>query len=1025
MLRIAPAALTAIAAALALAPAAAAQVKAGAASIDATYNVGTSSGQYSSTRAEGWGEYDPHLQSIKNQPSYGVQSREDARAVVIKGADGRYAALVTNDHYIPQDSLWRRTAQIASELTGGALDETNITMAVSHNHSSPSHSSLNPGVWAFQDVVDLRFFHFMARRNAEALKAAFENLHAVRVSATSSYFDRTQRNPLGPGRADDGSPAGFTNSYVDHDLSVVRFENIDDPEDPQPLATIVNLAQHPEFLEGYDLISAEFPGAVRRLVDRAAGGITLFTQGSTGNGEIERETYHPIEDRANFDHTQYAQMEWAARLIADGVLDNIADIDAQTPNHDTRRRFGMAAHAERFVPWASDFPVAVEDRWFPGPVSHLLPSANNCRTDTLLSGNPRVGTLADCTEIPIADTLGLPIPPLSVEQLQELGIPVPDTIPTPSFGLLEPTLGVHMQAIRLGEILFTVCSCEQWTDQSHNIKTRLDKIPANEWLGWDPTDPPSAADDPRAATNSCTPNGDGTYKDDGTGTGTWTCSTNPTVKQSDHAIQKMRAQILNDAAGWDEPTCTEMGCGIQAEAEPNALDEIRGNYTHDDTTVRGGTAQTQGYADKHGYDMVIAMSMANDYNGYIATYRDYQTRDHYRKALTGWGPHSSDFYATRLVRMGHTLKGDADAQRLIDRETDPVVALQEGPEYAAGATLQLALQRVEDLKIAAVGEVAELGVAAYELTIPDDGGEPAAVIQPKSIERFDAATFTWIGGNNYTDNPVVVVERRDESGGWERFADQSGEVPVTLDYPGGDPTSLLTYRLGGQEWRWTATFEAFVSRFGLVDPQGRAYEATPAGTYRFVVRGEQRKGGAAVPYTVTSQEFEVAPWDGITIEDVRLDDDRHITFSAGPRTTLKERRVRKTNTRDFGELEFVIGPVDFPDTAADQAATGAKFLNSTRGYSTVALPGTDSPDLARAQHYCLDCRFRDWQDATNRLTATVTFTRPSGETEEEKVRARPDGTFRTDRALGESQTATIVIHDDWGNFSPTPATVEG
>ena len=49
--------------------------------------------------------------------------------------------------------------------------------------------------------------------------------------------------------------------------------------------------------------------------------------------------------------------------------------------------------------------------------------------------------------------------------------------------------------------------------------------------------------------------------------------------------------------------------------------------------------------------------MANDYNGYIATYREYQRGDHYRKALTGWGPHSSDYMATRLVGLGRELNG--------------------------------------------------------------------------------------------------------------------------------------------------------------------------------------------------------------------------------------------------------------------------------------------------------------------------------------------------------------------------------
>src|SRR3954453_7268937 len=71
-------------------------VQVGAAQVDGTYNVGSSSGQYASTRYQGgddgngpgYGDYDPHFQQAKNKASYGVQSRESVRAIVIKGADG-------------------------------------------------------------------------------------------------------------------------------------------------------------------------------------------------------------------------------------------------------------------------------------------------------------------------------------------------------------------------------------------------------------------------------------------------------------------------------------------------------------------------------------------------------------------------------------------------------------------------------------------------------------------------------------------------------------------------------------------------------------------------------------------------------------------------------------------------------------------------------------------------------------------------------------------------------------------------
>src|SRR4051794_40215032 len=182
-----------IAAICALAPAAAhadGQVRAGAAVLDGTYHVGNSAGQYASTRDGGYGDPDPNLQSVKDQASYGVQARESVRAIVVRGGDGRYVAIVSDDHYIPQDALWRRTAQLASARTGGALNASNITMAVTHNHSSPSYSSIDWGVWSFQDAFDFRFFAYYARQNARALAQAFHHLHAVRVSATTSYFDR-------------------------------------------------------------------------------------------------------------------------------------------------------------------------------------------------------------------------------------------------------------------------------------------------------------------------------------------------------------------------------------------------------------------------------------------------------------------------------------------------------------------------------------------------------------------------------------------------------------------------------------------------------------------------------------------------------------------------------------------------------------------------------------------------------------------------------------------------------------------
>jgi len=1037
---------------LAWAPAALAdgQVRAGVAMLDGTYHVGNSAGQYASTRDGGYGDVDPHAQQVKNQASYGVQARESVRALVVKARGGRCVALVSDDHYIPQDALWRRTAQLLDADTHGLINKSNLIMSVTHNHSSPSYSSFDWGVWTFQDVFDFRFFDYYAHQNAKAVEQALANLHDVRVSGTASYFDAFHKNPMGPTWADDGSPAGFPRPHTDHDLSVVAFENVDDRAHPQPLGTLINIGQHPEDLMGYNLISGEYPAEMERMVDRTAGGVTMLTQNAIGTSEVEEDRWHPIHDRELFNHAQYNQMEWAARQLASAVIGDVNDIRAQQPNTDTSPTpYGGTPYHDRFVRWMSDFPVAMDDRWFGGPISHPYPGVSSCRTDSAFQGDPRLPVLGlpDCVDMPWGDslqpvtTLGGLTPGVSTDTLKGLGIPVPDNYSAPSTGGLEDTVGVHMQAFRLGEILFTVCSCEQWVEQSWNIKTRTDTAPGNEYLGYDPTNPVPYPSE--RGLEQCTPNPDGSHQDDGAGTGTWTCQlqdiwTQKKTNLSDRLVEHMRAEILNDASGWDDPTCKEMGCGAQAESEPPDLSKIYGNFTHDDTTARdvhGGASQTTEYARKRGYKLTVTIAMANDYNGYIASYREYMDRDHYRKALTGWGPHSSDYYATRLAQMGHELKGDPAAQSALDAQTDVAKA---SSGWASMAVKEVADQQVEDAKVRAVGEASAAAVTAYDRTLPDDGlGSPSDFTQPRSVERFDAATYTWVGGNNYTDNPYVTVERQ-VGGDWIPFADQSGEIPVIVHYPGGQAgydqnapgqlaTGMVGYRVGGQPWKWTATFEAFVSRFGLVDPQGSAYQATPPGTYHFVVTGEAHRGGADVPYRYVSDPFQVRPWSGITVDDAKLDPAGHATFSAGPTHQIPEQTVRRTarppvhadgspNPND-DPVTFTIGPVDFPDHANDQAATGARFLNSLRGYS-----GTGPKEV---EHYCLDCSFRPWLDATDDLTATVNIKRADGSTSSEQDTPDASGHFVSTTTLSPGDRATIAIDDAWGDTTGSPATISG
>jgi hypothetical protein len=208
-------------AALACAPAAAhaGQIEAGAAAVDESWHVGASAGQYATTRyddpasnADIDQEIDPFAHQTKNRPSYGVQSRMTARAIVVRNGAQKFA-LCKIDLYIPQDLLWRRAAAIIASKHIG-IDQHNLVMNVTHDHSSPYYTSTAWGAWTFQDVFDIRAYEYYAQRIADAVVAANKRLEPVRVGAARTQFALSNRNALGPALANDGTPAGFPNSYT-------------------------------------------------------------------------------------------------------------------------------------------------------------------------------------------------------------------------------------------------------------------------------------------------------------------------------------------------------------------------------------------------------------------------------------------------------------------------------------------------------------------------------------------------------------------------------------------------------------------------------------------------------------------------------------------------------------------------------------------------------------------------------------------------------------------------------------------
>jgi len=876
---------------------------------DSTWHVGAGAGQYTakSTDSVDWiagGEVDPHNHSTTQKNSYGVQSRLTYRAIVVQDAQGDQVAFVKSDSYLAMDYLSRRAGQILADR-GSPISYDEIFHMASHNHSSPYYMTPSWGVWLFQDAFDLRAFEYHARAMADAIQRAQRNLEPARMGATKIDHRLFKGMIARRTVADDGTPAGYPLDFGDFGLDVIRFDSL---LTDKPIAAMINWGQHPEGLDDHDLITGDFVAPLERFVERATGAPLVFGQGDVGSAEAGpgHPELIPKGIPRRWSHAGHAQAERGAFLLA----------------QDAVRAWNAIGDGDALVPFSSNFDVAAGNAWVPGPLSHPYPSVSNCRTETTAEGAPGspILGLPDCERGPgSADKTNM-----MWENLKVHGIPVPEHYDAPAFTGVEENLRLHLQAFKIGEVILMSCACEAQVDLILNLESRTDEEPGM-LLGYDWT-----------KRLDCTQTEEG---------GDWTCTRKTDdpaspgstfadpVTFSDARYRRMRAHLHNDAAGWDLPENA-----IAANAEPSDPTKIWGNFTHAELPP------------DLGYKLPIGVGHAGDYNGYTVSYREYMAYDHYRKALTSYGSHTADYTNTRLVQLAAELN-DGDNDTTFDYED------YDAPRAEADEVRQVATAT-------ALGQASQRAYDTWRAALPDDAGPAEALTQPGDIARFDATTFSWRGGSNAVDNPVVRVQRK-VGEEWEPFADQSGEIQTKLQFPEGANGFFDTYS-GNQQWIWTANFEAF-------DAFPAEIGSTPSGEYRFVVDGHIRTDGSDAPYHLESQPFVVRAWDGIEVEDFRLGDD--------------------------GSVSFVVPPIKYPRTYASEFPYVAVAMKSE------STDGEIPPD-ERGQ-FCTTCSFRPWATGAEIATAAVTVVRADQSTEQVMAARGEDGRWHAPADLFEGDVAFV------------------
>ena len=245
----------------------------------------------------------------RTEVSQGVHDDLHAKILLMESGRRR-AALVTLDLVGLKRDEMNRLREIVGKHAG--TDPTNVMIGCSHTHSGPS---LKPNPMGSLPVKEQRrlideWLRGLRSTLGEIAEEASENLTEARVKfgrslVTGLSYNRRKTIPEGvcmlimeTGRMKDavreqyrtwGMPPelveeravpGIPTGQIDPELTVLRFETLKG----KPIAIVVNFSCHPVTLGPSNLlISADYPGYLRRLIEEAEGATLLFTQGASGN----------------------------------------------------------------------------------------------------------------------------------------------------------------------------------------------------------------------------------------------------------------------------------------------------------------------------------------------------------------------------------------------------------------------------------------------------------------------------------------------------------------------------------------------------------------------------------------------------------------------------------------------------------------------------------------------------------------------------------------------------------------------
>ena len=225
---------------------------------------------------------------LRIEPALGIDSELYCTALVLADEQAK-VAIVDCDLAVFTIARADELRRQIGEAIG--TPASHVLLGYTHTHNGPL---VEGGRLMQHTPVEASYIANLASYLVGAAKIADRNRRPARLSAGSGSapIAINRLETLADGQIILGqNPKGTT----DHEVKVVRVDGLDG----RPIAAIVNYAAHPVVLGPEPrLISADYPGVVREVVERNTGATCLFLMGAAGDQmPIEAWTTDPAPVR--------------------------------------------------------------------------------------------------------------------------------------------------------------------------------------------------------------------------------------------------------------------------------------------------------------------------------------------------------------------------------------------------------------------------------------------------------------------------------------------------------------------------------------------------------------------------------------------------------------------------------------------------------------------------------------------------------------------------------------------------------